>query len=234
MNLDYLISLSIAIALGFALGLERELTNKNAGLRTHIFVCLGSCVFTLLSIHGFPTFAIGDNVIIDQATGVRDTARIAAQIVTGIGFIGAGAVMRNGSSVHGITTAATLWLAAGIGMACGANQYVIAVITTGLSLLVLIGVKEFERHFISKLKRVNKRLRLSLRCAKCDVNEIQNYIINEFPYINEIKYVDSDGGDSAKIVAFMNVKCNNPIQSLYKDVEKIQGITSISIREADE
>ena len=66
MNIDYLISLSIAIVLGFALGLERELTNKNAGLRTHIFVCLGSCVFTLPSIHGFPTFAIGDNVIIDQ------------------------------------------------------------------------------------------------------------------------------------------------------------------------
>ena len=234
MNIDYLISLSIAIVLGFALGLERELTNKNAGLRTHIFVCLGSCVFTLLSIHGFPTFAIGDNVIIDQATGVRDTARIAAQIVTGIGFIGAGAVMRNGSSVHGITTAATLWLTAGIGMACGANQYIMAIITTCLSLLVLIGVKEFERHFISKVKRVNKRLRLSLRCAKCDVNEIQNYIINEFPYINEIKYVDSDDGNSAKIVAFMNVKCNNPIQSLYKDVEKINGITSISIREADE
>ena len=89
-------------------------------MRTHIFVCLGACVFTLLSIHGFPTFATGDNVIVDQATGVRDTARIAAQIVTGIGFIGAGAVMRNGSSVHGITTAATLWIAAGIGMACGA------------------------------------------------------------------------------------------------------------------
>lgn len=234
MIIDYLVSLSIAIALGFALGLERELTNKNAGLRTHIFVCLGSCVFTLLSIHGFPTFATGDNVIIDQATGVRDTARIAAQIVTGIGFIGAGAVMRNGSSVHGITTAATLWIAAGIGMACGANQYGIAVITTCLSVLVLIGIKELERQLISKVKMVNKRLRLSLKCAKCDVNEIQNYIMHEFPYINEIKYVDSDGGKESKVVAIMNVKCNNPIQSLYKDVEKIKGITSISIREADE
>ena len=115
--IQYTISLMTAIVLGFALGLERELTNKQAGLRTHIFVCLGACVFTLLSIYGFPTFAIGDNVILAQATGIRDTSRVAAQIVTGIGFIGAGTVMKNGASVHGLTTASTLWIAAAIGMA---------------------------------------------------------------------------------------------------------------------
>lgn len=234
MIINYLTSLTVAIFLGFALGLERELTNKTAGLRTHIFVCLGSCVFTLLSIHGFPTFAIGDNVIVDQATGVRDTARIAAQIVTGIGFIGAGAVMRNGSSVHGITTAATLWIAAGIGMACGAGQYGIALITTCLSVLVLIGIKELERTVLATMKRSNKRLRVSLRCEKCDVNDIQNYIIDKFPNVNEIKKVDSDGENSAKLVAVINIKDTNPLQSLYKEVEKIDGVKTISIREADE
>ncbi len=234
MIINYLTSLTVAIFLGFALGLERELTNKTAGLRTHIFVCLGSCVFTLLSIHGFPTFAIGDNVIVDQATGVRDTARIAAQIVTGIGFIGAGAVMRNGSSVHGITTAATLWIAAGIGMACGAGQYGIALITTCLSVLVLIGIKELERTVLATMKRSNKRLRVSLRCEKCDVNDIQNYIMDKFPNVNEIKKVDSDGENSAKLVAVINIKDTNPLQALYKEVENIDGVKTISIREADE
>ena len=234
MIINYLTSLTVAIFLGFALGLEREFTNKTAGLRTHIFVCLGSCVFTLLSIHGFPTFAIGDNVIVDQATGVRDTARIAAQIVTGIGFIGAGAVMRNGSSVHGITTAATLWIAAGIGMACGAGQYGIALITTCLSVLVLIGIKELERTVLATMKRSNKRLRVSLRCEKCDVNDIQNYIMDKFPNVNEIKKVDSDGENSAKLVAVINIKDTNPLQALYKEVENIDGVKTISIREADE
>lgn len=234
MIINYLTSLTVAIFLGFALGLERELTNKTAGLRTHIFVCLGSCVFTLLSIHGFPTFAIGDNVIVDQATGVRDTARIAAQIVTGIGFIGAGAVMRNGSSVHGITTAATLWIAAGIGMACGAGQYGIALITTCLSVLVLIGIKELERTVLATMKRSNKRLRVSLRCEKCNVNDIQNYIMDKFPNVNEIKKVDSDGENSAKLVAVINIKDTNPLQALYKEVENIDGVKTISIREADE
>lgn len=232
--IQYTISLVTAIVLGFALGLERELTNKQAGLRTHIFVCLGSCIFTLLSIHGFPTFAYGDNVVIANATGVRDTARIAAQIVTGIGFIGAGTVMRNGSTVHGLTTAATLWLAAGIGMACGCGSYEIAVVSTVLAVLVLISVKWIERNIIARRKVVHKRLRLSLRCEKCSVNEIQNYIIKEFPYLNEIKKVDLDGENDAKIVAVINVKDNNPVQSLYKNVENVQGIKKISIREADE
>ena len=232
--LHYTLSLVSAVILGFALGLERELTNKQAGLRTHIFVCLGSCVFTLLSIYGFPTFAAGDNVIVDQATGVRDTARLAAQIVTGIGFIGAGTVMKNGSSVHGLTTAATLWIAAGIGMACGAGKYEIAIISTILSVLVLICIKWIENNILSKRKIKNKRLRLSLRCEKCNVYDIQNYILKEFPNLNEIKNVDSDAEHEAKIVAVVNVKDNNPVQFLYKEIEKINGIKTISIREADE
>lgn len=232
--IQYMISLVTSVVLGFALGLERELTNKQAGLRTHIFVCLGSCIFTLLSIHGFPTFALGDNVVVENSTGVRDTARIAAQIVTGIGFIGAGTVMRNGSTVHGLTTAATLWLAAAVGMACGTGRYDIAIISTVLCVLVLISVKWIERHLLAHRKISNKRLRLSLKCEKCNVNDIQNYIINEFPYLNEIKKVDSDGEHDAKIVAVINVKDNNPLQSLYKEVEKVNGIKTISIRDADD
>ena len=113
------IRLLMAVLLGFAVGLEREMTNKYAGLRTNILVCVGACVFTILSVYGFPTFANGDNVLIDHATGIRDTSRVAAQVVTGIGFIGGGTVLRHGATIFGITTAATLWMAASIGMACG-------------------------------------------------------------------------------------------------------------------
>ena len=88
----------VAALLGFALGLEREITNKYAGLRTNILVCLGACVFTILSIYAFPT------VLTDEhANGLRDTARVAAQVVTGIGFIGGGTVLRHGATVFGLT-----------------------------------------------------------------------------------------------------------------------------------
>ena len=89
-SIDFLLRVLIALGLGFLLGLERELTNKYAGLRTHILVCLGACIFTIISIYGFPSYATGDNVLVDQATGIRDTGRVAAQVVSGIGFIGAG------------------------------------------------------------------------------------------------------------------------------------------------
>lgn len=231
---QYITCLTASVIFGFALGLERELTNKQAGLRTHIFVCLGSCVFTLLSIYGFPTFALGDNVIINQATGVRDTARVAAQIVTGIGFIGAGTVMKNGSSVHGLTTASTLWIAAGIGMACGAGKFDIAFFATILSVLVLICIKWIEKHFISKKKIVTKFIKLSIRCEKDNVDNIQKYIMDEFPFLSELKNVDLEGENVAKVVAVIKVKDNNPIQFLYKKVENIDGIKNISIREADD
>lgn len=231
---QYLISLICSVILGFSLGLERELTNKQAGLRTHIFVCLGSCVFTLLSIYGFPTFAIGDNVVLAQATGIRDTSRVAAQIVTGIGFIGAGTVMKNGSSVHGLTTASTLWIAAAVGMACGTGHFEIAICATILSVLVLISIKWIEKNILAKRKIRNKKLRLSLKCEKCNVENIQNYIMKEFPYLNEIKKVDSDKEHDAKIVAVINVKNNNPLQMVYKKCESFDGITSIAIQEADE
>ena len=147
-NLEFIIRLLIALVLGFSLGLERELTNKYAGLRTHILVALGACIFTIISIYGFPTFASGDNVILTQATGIRDTSRVAAQIVTGIGFIGAGTVLRNGPMVFGLTTAATLWIAAGIGMACGAGMYGIAIFATVLSVAVLTLIRIFEKQFL--------------------------------------------------------------------------------------
>ena len=111
-----------AIFLGFAIGLEREITNKYAGLRTNILVCVGSCIFTILSIYGFPEVSVlGDEL------GTRDTARVAAQVVTGIGFIGGGTVLRHGANVFGLTTAATLWVSAAIGMACGTGMYGVAI-----------------------------------------------------------------------------------------------------------
>ena len=104
--------------LGGAIGLERELREREAGLRTHLLVCLGSALFTIVSAYGFHDFLVNGGTLVRT-----DPTRIAAQIVTGIGFLGAGAIIRQGLSVRGLTTAATLWLVAAIGMASGAGYY---------------------------------------------------------------------------------------------------------------
>ena len=126
-----------AILFASLLGIERELTGKVAGLRTHILVCAGACVFTLLSIYGFKMH------ITEGIAGVNDPARIGAQIITGIGFIGAGTVLRNGPMVFGLTTAATLWIAASIGMACGCGFTSLAIVCTVFAVCTLqtVGVQ---------------------------------------------------------------------------------------------
>ncbi len=119
------LSLCVALALGAIIGIEREFSDKAAGLRTNILICVGSCLFMIVS---------------KNFTGIlnADPTRIAAQIVTGIGFIGAGAIMHEGEQVSGLTTAATIWVVAAIGMAVGVRDYSIGAFTTVMTLLVQI------------------------------------------------------------------------------------------------
>jgi putative Mg2+ transporter-C (MgtC) family protein len=129
---EALLRLALAAVLGGLIGIERELREREAGLRTHLLVSVGSALFTIVSAYGFHEFLASG-----QAVVRADPTRIAAQIVTGIGFLGAGAIIRQGLSVRGLTTAATLWVVAAIGMATGAGYYSGAVITTALVLLSL-------------------------------------------------------------------------------------------------
>ena len=234
-NLEFFIRLSIAVILGFALGLERELTNKYAGLRTHILVCLGACVFTLLSIYGFPTFADGDNVVIDQATGVRDTARIAAQIVTGIGFIGAGTVLRNGPMVFGLTTAATLWIAASIGMACGAGLYDVAVISTILSVAVLTIIRVFERQILPVSAKQVKRYKISVYCNGEDVKKIYDYLVSNVDDMRDFtskKLIENP--QKSKITTSFEINNKKLIDEIYEWLNSATDSDSVSLQELND
>ncbi|HNS04114.1 MAG TPA: MgtC/SapB family protein [Anaerolineae bacterium] len=134
-TISQIVSLLIAAVLGGLIGMEREREQRPAGLRTYMLVCVGSALFTILSINAFP--------------GVpRDTARVAAQVVTGIGFLGAGTVWRSQDRVSGLTTAAGLWVAAAIGMATGAGMGALALAATVLVLIVLAVFLRLERAFL--------------------------------------------------------------------------------------
>jgi putative Mg2+ transporter-C (MgtC) family protein len=133
-----LLRLSVAAALGGVIGLERELRERQAGLRTHLVVAVGSALFTIVSAYGFTEFLGAPSVV------RLDPTRIAAQIVSGIGFLGAGAIIRQGLSVRGLTTAASLWLVAAIGMAAGAGFWEAALIATAGAVFTL-GPLRFRR-----------------------------------------------------------------------------------------
>ncbi len=123
-ELEMVLRLLLAVALGAIIGYQRERARKSAGLRTHVLICLGAALFTVTSIYGF---------------GGDDTARVAAGVVAGIGFLGAGAIIRGGEGiVAGLTTAATIWAVAGIGLAAGAGLYLVSAVTTLLISIVLL------------------------------------------------------------------------------------------------
>ncbi|MXN75373.1 MgtC/SapB family protein [Burkholderia sp. 4701] len=150
-HLELMGRLLLAALLGSVVGIERERLNRAAGLRTHMLVCVGASLVMLVSIFGFED-GVGRNGI------VVDPSRVAAQVVSGIGFLGAGSILLRGEVVRGLTTAASLWAVAGIGLAAGGGMYMAAVGSTAIVLVILAGVKPLERRFIAQ--RQQRRLRI--------------------------------------------------------------------------
>ena len=141
-NIELLLRLVLAAALGSVIGFDRERLSWAAGLRTHMLVCVGAALIMLVSAFGFAD-------VLGQKNVVLDPSRIASQVVSGIGFLGAGSILLRGEVVRGLTTAASLWSVAGIGLAVGAGMYTAAIGATVIILIILAGIKPLERRFIS-------------------------------------------------------------------------------------
>lgn len=140
-DLELVIRVLISVGLGAIVGFEREITRKPAGLRTHIFVCMGACLFTISSFYMLP----------ENLAGSFDATRIAAGIVAGISFIGAGSIIASGGDVRGLTTAASLWVVSAIGLMIGLGNYLLAIIASILSFFILrlgkVPKKKIRKHF---------------------------------------------------------------------------------------
>ena len=130
-----LIAIVLSVVLCGAIGIEREWRGRSAGLRTHLLVGVGSCIIMIISIYGFPKLFDGYS---------RDVARLAAQVVTGVGFLGAGVIFHRKSGVKGLTTAGTIWIVMAIGLACGSFNFILASIATIVIIIVLVAFKKIE------------------------------------------------------------------------------------------
>jgi uncharacterized membrane protein YhiD involved in acid resistance len=147
-----LVRLAVAAGLGALIGFERELHERDAGTRTHALVALGSCLFTVVGAYGF-------RELVHAST---DPTRVAAQVVTGIGFLGGGVILRQGLTVRGLTTAGSLWMSAAIGLSCAAGAYWAALIATGLTLFALAPLRFVSR----RLARNGSGGRLTIELVK--------------------------------------------------------------------
>ncbi|MDR3319084.1 MAG: MgtC/SapB family protein [Clostridiales bacterium] len=174
-EMRYLLSVVIALALGFAIGLERKMRYKEAGMRTHAIVCGGSALMTIISKYGFD--------------GAGDGARVAAQIVTGIGFLGAGIIVYKKEALHGLTTAAGVWMTAGVGMAAGADMYWLSIGST-----VLIIAIQCVMHLPLKIFEIKRfyLFRIKFSCNADEGTRIKELFGVKRYY--KISYYNEDGG----------------------------------------
>jgi putative Mg2+ transporter-C (MgtC) family protein len=230
---DAILRIFLSLFLGSLIGLEREFSHQSAGLRTHILVCLGSTVFTIISISSVALALVPPDVHQSiHYTINRDPGRIAAQIVSGIGFIGGGAVLRHGASVRGLTTAASLWMIASIGMLAGFGFYRLSLVSTLVAFLVLFTIGHLERSYFHKHLKTYNRLRIQVTAAVSQQYDIQDWVEKRFGKdILSLKTVASETEETVTYTYVINakrVKLN--LNDLSRNINALQGVVNSSIK----
>ena len=179
-HLDYLLRLVIAAVIGGSIGAEREIRGKPAGMRTNILLCMGSCLIMILSVE-----------VAENTGKMADPGRIAAQVVTGIGFLGAGTIIRSRVSVSGLTSAATLWFVAALGLVVGYGSYFIAVAASLLMIVTLTTFKTVERKI--EVSRELHIVRLKVPNDGKSASQVHRVLIKHRISPDEINITDEEG-----------------------------------------
>jgi putative Mg2+ transporter-C (MgtC) family protein len=192
---DAFLRIGAAAGCGALIGIERESRNQLAGIRTHALVAAGAAVFTVAGAHGFPELARGPNV---------DPMRVAAQIASGIGFIGAGAIIRDRGSVRGVTTAAALWTSAALGLAAGAGLWWVAAAGAAITLLVLVALRPLTRlvPFASPLRTID----VEYEKGHGTMGPLFEAIRTAGAELDDLNITDSNGGSTRTVAVDVRVR----------------------------
>ncbi len=212
------IKLLISFILGAVIGIERQTRRRDAGMRTFTLICMGSTAAMLISIwipQCYPDFLNGD------------PGRIAAQVLTGIGFLGAGAIIQSHGSVQGLTTAACIWVMAVIGLAVGAGMYLAACMTTLFTLFVLVSLERLEKRMY--LDGVNKILCIYCSVSTPDLKLIRKTLESRNVYIVSVSYEQDYQTNTSVITYKVNVNMNSSYSALFEEIRKMGYITQIKL-----
>jgi putative Mg2+ transporter-C (MgtC) family protein len=213
------VRLLVAALLGGAVGLEREFRDQPAGFRTHMLVSLGSCLFALVSAYGVDAFlAPGDPTV------SADPTRIAAQIVSGIGFLGAGAILRYGTTVRGLTTAASLWVVAAIGMAAAFGAYLLSVATAALTLLALFGLRPFRSWMVRGLKKEHEELVLDVG-PEMELEDLVRDVKSAGLRIDHLQVSEEE--DTRTVRLFVVVPPGSRPEDAVDEITKLPGVRNV-------
>jgi putative Mg2+ transporter-C (MgtC) family protein len=216
---DLVIRLFLAAVLGGAIGLERELRDQPAGFRTHILVAVGSCLFALVSAFGFDAF-----LELSPEEIRFDPSRVAAQIVTGIGFLGAGAIIRYGMTVRGLTTAASLWVVAAIGLAVAVGEFTAAGVATGITVLSLWLLRRVRPRIARGLKPGHEEYLLEAD-RHMDLAEVIRRLVDARMRIDHLRVEEED--DIRQIVLVLTIPPGKRAEEVVGIIDAVPGIRNV-------
>ena len=208
----------LAAGLGSAVGWERERLQWAAGLRTHMLVAVGSCLMIIVSAYGFST-VLSQRVILDPS-------RIAAQVVTGVGFLGAGSIIFRNEAIKGLTTAASVWAIAGLGLAAGAGLYTAAIVATVIILVILAGLKPLEERY--RASRTNLELRIKARRGDFSLALLERALGGRASRVKQVvvRAAEDDGEDDVTLM-LTRVSAADTADIIHK-LEAIDGLLHIA------
>jgi putative Mg2+ transporter-C (MgtC) family protein len=217
-NYEVLLRLGVAAVCGSIIGFERERLLWTAGIRTHMLVCVGACLIMIVSAYGFSDSLSSKNVVLDPS-------RVAAQVVSGIGFLGAGAILARGEIIRGLTTAASIWTVAAIGLAVGGGLYFAAGTSTAIIILILAGIKPLEEAYRArnqscrlKIEALNGALTPELLQKKLGIRPAQIK-----------RFLVSPVGSTVEIAVLLNKVSSQDIKGFVHKLTELDGVETVNV-----
>lgn len=216
--------LIFAAILGGVVGIERGSGDRPAGFRTHILVCMGSALFMLVSLYGFDDFSSSAAGDIGQR---RDSARIAAQVVSGIGFLGAGTILHEGLTIKGLTTAASLWMVSAIGLSVGSGQYLLSSVATIITMVTLVTFHTWEKRFAAGSRSDRKFIRIIVRDVPNVITDITDYLANNDVKVKSINVKNNK--ERSRIIVDLYIKVNKDVNAMevIQGLQRVEGVESL-------
>ncbi len=218
-GLDVLARLGLAAVCGLAIGLERQLNQHEAGMRTHVLVALGAALFTIAGAYGFRD--------IDLAATV-DPARVAAQVASGVGFIGAGSIIRQGPSIRGLTSAATLWLTGALGVAAGAGAPLATLIVTVFVLLTLVGLG-VAKPYVDSWSLQSVTLEVEYAKGKGTLGPILEVLEQQKLNLEHLKISDDPVREVRHVLMTLNGRKLSSLEDLAQQIRAIEDVQQVEV-----
>ncbi|HEY3949856.1 MgtC/SapB family protein [Phenylobacterium sp.] len=219
-NVEFVLRLAIAAVLGSLIGIDRERLQWAAGLRTHMLVCVGACLAMIVSAYGF-------NDVLSAQRIVLDPSRVAAQVVSGVGFLGAGSIILRNEVVKGLTTAASLWTVAAIGLAVGCGLYIPAVAGTVIVLVILAGLKPIEERLSPK--RHSAEIALSAPRGQMSVGLLEQALGRHAAAVTQLVVKPGEAADRDEVSIVLGKVAPRVVDEAVAALAKAPGLTGVQL-----